>query len=72
MKQWRVCLPWWVADSHHFDEEQDLDLNPHHVTSPIRIQMSIKAKRGIRIRIKEKRIRTLLVLCEGGAESRKN
>ncbi len=29
MKQWRVCLPWWVPDSHHFDEEQDLDPDLH-------------------------------------------
>jgi hypothetical protein len=27
MEPWRVCRP-LVADSHHFDEEQDLDLNP--------------------------------------------
>ncbi len=28
MKPWRVSLP-VVADSHHFDEEQDPDADPH-------------------------------------------
>ncbi len=41
MKPWRVHIP-VVADSHHFDEEQDLD--PHSVKSWIRIRIPIKVK----------------------------
>jgi hypothetical protein len=45
-----------VADSYHFDEEQDLDPDPY-LSEELDIWISIKVKKWIRIRIKMMRIR---------------
>jgi hypothetical protein len=34
MEPWRLCRP-VVADSHHFDEEQDPDLDPHYIKGTV-------------------------------------
>ncbi len=41
MEPWRVCMP-VVADSHHSDEEQELNQDPHQVKSRIRIHIKVK------------------------------
>jgi hypothetical protein len=62
MKKEGVCVQ-VVEDSHHFDEDQDPHVDPHHkvksripiaikVTSCIRIRICSEVKRGVRIRIR--------------------